>query len=899
MISFDNISSTSAVRAKVELYNGSTLAATCACSDYLQDFVVNRQGDTSKFFGFGICQKLSLNLIDIDKQLPEVTTDHTIKVHFGDGTNFGCPYPTFYISEVNRNERDRTITCTAYDRLNIASQLSFADLGINTPYTFRTLAQAIASHLGVGLNIINDNGAFETLIDSVNLDEDNNKTVRNILDNIAECTQSIYFINYENRLTFKRLAYGAQGIFPITKDLYFELDTQTAKVLTGICHTTELGDNVIAGDESGTVQYVRNNPFWELRTDIGTLLDNAYANTQGCSITQFRCDWDGNYTLEIGDGIELQQNDDSFAQSYLLNDTITYDGTLSEITEWIYSENDSETASNPSTLGEKLNQTFARVDKVNKEIELLITEVDGANEQLATLKLTTDSINLKVLEHEEKIEAFEELETGQIVDRMAQIEIELDGINTIVSENTTKVEAIEADNEEINDELTTLKAADTALGGRIDSTQSRISGVEVELDTVKTTVSNQSTKISALESEDAAIKGSIQENSNAIGQLEVTTQNINASVSQANSKITTLTNTTNGLTTTTNAHTEQIGALEVSTSKISASVSSNTAQIQSTANEVAGVKQTASSNTTKIGTIEASLEGINLTVSNQSSKITSLETTTSNQGTAIDNLTDAVEETATSIVTLTETTEEHTSKISQIETDLDSIDLSVKNQTSKITTLETKTTQQGTAINELTEEVEEHTSQIAQLQIDTDSIEASVSANTTQINNVKDSVSELEETTETHTSQISALQVSAESISATVTNITATSIENTENFNTQIEQLTQEVSTKITAEDVNIAIKSELDNGVEKVETTTGFTFNEEGLTISKSGREMTTTITEDGMTVYRDTTAVLTADNTGVDAKNLKASTYLIIGTNSRFENYGTSRTACFWIGD
>ena len=42
----------------------------------------------------------------------------------------------------------------------------------------------------------------------------------------------------------------------------------------------------------------------------------------------------------------------------------------------------------------------------------------------------------------------------------------------------------------------------------------------------------------------------------------------------------------------------------------------------------------------------------------------------------------------------------------------------------------------------------------------------------------------------------------------------------------------------------------------------------------------------------------VLTANNQGVDAANLHANTYLIIGEYSRFEDYGNGRTGCFWVG-
>lgn len=117
--------------------------------------------------------------------------------------------------------------------------------------------------------------------------------------------------------------------------------------------------------------------------------------------------------------------------------------------------------------------------------------------------------------------------------------------------------------------------------------------------------------------------------------------------------------------------------------------------------------------------------------------------------------------------------------------------------------------------------------------------------------------------------------------------------------NESISTLTSQVEAKMTAEEVSIAIKRELIDGVDSVKTTTGYTFDEDGLTVSKTGSGLKTTISEDGMKVTssmgRD---LLTANSEGVDAKDLKASTYLIVGGRSRFENYGTNRTGCFWVG-
>ena len=104
-----------------------------------------------------------------------------------------------------------------------------------------------------------------------------------------------------------------------------------------------------------------------------------------------------------------------------------------------------------------------------------------------------------------------------------------------------------------------------------------------------------------------------------------------------------------------------------------------------------------------------------------------------------------------------------------------------------------------------------------------------------------------------------------------------------------------------TVSDVSIKVNQIKENGVDRVETTTGYTFDIDGLTISKSGEQMKNVIDNTGMYVKRSGTDILTANHTGVDAVNLHATTYLIIGAEdgrSRFEDYGTNRTGCYWIG-
>ena len=159
---------------------------------------------------------------------------------------------------------------------------------------------------------------------------------------------------------------------------------------------------------------------------------------------------------------------------------------------------------------------------------------------------------------------------------------------------------------------------------------------------------------------------------------------------------------------------------------------------------------------------------------------------------------------------------------------------------------------------------------IAQLKLDKDSINASVSA----IVNTQTDLSE------------------------TIVDIQKGLSEQNESNEKQFVELTKKVDATMTSDDIRFTISTELEKGTDKVTTSTGFTFNDEGLTISKSDNEMSTNIDEDGMSIFKGSQEVLTANSTGVDAQNLHATTYLIIGTNSRFEDYGSDRTGCFWIG-
>lgn len=100
-----------------------------------------------------------------------------------------------------------------------------------------------------------------------------------------------------------------------------------------------------------------------------------------------------------------------------------------------------------------------------------------------------------------------------------------------------------------------------------------------------------------------------------------------------------------------------------------------------------------------------------------------------------------------------------------------------------------------------------------------------------------------------------------------------------------------------TADGVSIQVQKILDNGADKVKTGTGYTFNDDGLKIAKSGQEIENLLDNTGMYVTRSGEGILAANNQGVQSLNLTARQYLIAGQHARFEDYMEGRTACFWI--
>ena len=409
---------------------------TFRCIDRLKSISIDRIGE-SKFFGFGVSQKANIKMIDTNSDYSFSTNDK-FKIYF-DGLLVS---PQMKVSEVHRDENTGELSITVYDLISDANLRSVKDITLTAPYTIRDVAAAVATKLKT-VAIIPDLDEFNLSYEK-GANFDGAETLREVLNAIAEATQTIYYVNNKNELVFKRLDQDGSPVLTIDREQYFTLKSSTNRRLTSIASITELGDNneppFATTGLVGTTQYVRNNPFWETQPTevIKQLLDNAVSAMGNMTIHQFECSWRGNYLLEPGDKIGIITKNGEEVFCYFIDDAIIYDGSFEEATLWEYEEEEAE-FTNPTNLGDALKQTYAKVDKANKQIEIVVSDINTNSEEIAQLQLDTGTITASVSNLEETTtNAFDGIneEIAQLKEK-ASISVNKDEVEILIQDQLT------------------------------------------------------------------------------------------------------------------------------------------------------------------------------------------------------------------------------------------------------------------------------------------------------------------------------------------------------------------------------------------------------------------------------------------------------------------------------
>lgn len=394
------------IKAKVEFYKDSTLATTYSGDDNIIEITIEQTGEQGKFFGFGICQSATVKLLDPNRTIDINQYDYFLVYFTVNSSPFGAAtLPRFYPKEITRDENTNNLTVKGYDMLYDAANHTWNDLSIQ-PKDLDKDIDVIAKYLKATKFLNNSMNDFTTITPPYNLE--GTETLRSVLDDAAEATAAFYYCDGENQLVFTDIFQGTG--YDISKEDYFTLKADNPKQLANITYATELGDNVTATNGSvGETQYIRDNNILGLKpsSEVATILQGYIDNLTAMAITPYECDWRGNYQLTIGTPLAITAKDNSFINTYLFNQTLTYNGGLSSKLSWTYKDT-SESESNPATLGEVLNQTYAKVDKTNKQIDLVVSKVEGQDSTISQIQLDQESIKASVGSITERQDATED-----------------------------------------------------------------------------------------------------------------------------------------------------------------------------------------------------------------------------------------------------------------------------------------------------------------------------------------------------------------------------------------------------------------------------------------------------------------------------------------------------------
>lgn len=176
----------------------------------------------------------------------------------------------------------------------------------------------------------------------------------------------------------------------------------------------------------------------------------------------------------------------------------------------------------------------------------------------------------------------------------------------------------------------------------------------------------------------------------------------------------------------------------------------------------------------------------------------------------------------------------------------------------------------------------------------------------------------------THTEYIGEWNIESGSITSTVSEVQQGLSEEASERVKQMDQFAEAMDGKITDLEQSVqVVQSSADyaiqiaqqvtlDGATKITTTTGYTFDENGLTIQKSGANTKSILDEAGLNIQdatgsSDDTLLFAGydedlGETIVKSKNMNVEKYFVIGQYSRFEDYidenNVPATGVFWIG-
>lgn len=539
--------------------------------------------------------------------------------------------------------------------------------------------------------------------------------------------------------------------------------------------------------------------------------------------------------------------------------------------------------------------------------EMLLT-VSNMDSQVTEIKATSTSNATKISNVESSLNA-----TNNNINNLSQ---SVDATNTKITnvENT-----IDETNEKITNvesSLNTTKNNINSLSEEMESTAARITSVANELNTTNSNVTILSQSVESTNTKITDVENTIDETNTKITNVENTIDETNTKITNVESSLKTTNNKVTSVESSLKTTNQNVTNLSNEVENTNTSLSELSDSIDATNTKVTNVESSLNTTNTKVTSVENSLKTTNTNLSNledevdaTNTKVTNVESGLQTTNTKVSNVESSLATTNTKVTNVENGLKTTNTNLSNLEGEVDTANSNASSALSKANTASSNASSALSKANTNASNITKLNTSVSQLQLTDDEIKASVADVTTYVNEQVDSITTAQET------KYAEIDVRAESIESSISaisQITTTTSNNYQELSKKFNdytptsktiQLEQSLSTLQTNTYTKTEINTKLTDGsVTKVRTTSG-TFDENGMHYAKTNAPTTTTINEVGVGTKKSNSSdyVLFAgyvdDNntqyekykgqTIVASENMLVDNYLVIGGNSRLENY------------
>jgi len=309
---------------------------------------------------------------------------------------------TFLVTNVIKDTDKETLRFECYDAMS----------KFNIPYTYIDTVlgltlEEFAEQLSGQAGVVYKANAFanhDFVITSVPNVVSGDKTIRQIIAWIAELAGGNAYITKDNEVMVSNYSVGS--VFTITPDIYYDqrIEPTWGPVDAVVMSRQPLNDNIsfpsIITTEVLPYKLI-NNMVGDAQRD--TIIESIYNAVVGFTYAPFNLKWRSTGHLDLCDKITIEDTNADTVVSYVMNQTITFDGGLyEELTIDAYTPIET-LINNRGALTVRTDRVEAEVNALTNEINLIVETADGLASTVSSLSVAVDNITLSVAATDELV----------------------------------------------------------------------------------------------------------------------------------------------------------------------------------------------------------------------------------------------------------------------------------------------------------------------------------------------------------------------------------------------------------------------------------------------------------------------------------------------------------------